>query len=493
MNGRTQNREAKNGRGAVAHPGGGGTPGAKGARQRRDLRAAKPVASVTGSADWVRKRGGMRGIWTALAPTFLALASQSLALGLPGVPAIATNEWPDPNFFIQDANGTAASINDTLTGAMPPTVVTGYSVGSRVVTVYTRSTSGLLVGQYLSFAPPCDRALTATLLQIQSIVPNTSFKVTLEYPSGVPSVSATCPASLVQHGDVSGKGGGQVTSNVMRFANGTLWPSFWISSRPAHVHLFNSGANVLIVRKVTAGPEFVYWNARDPGTRAGTRRSFGAAIYVANGAGASARAYINNGALVLGRETATAPARTWLSVQNDVPSTATTYQEGVALYGPVDSTFAIGEFESAPYPTALPDGSFSTPRAQTILSLASISPYVGVAFALPSRGGFDVNLGQASNLQITGGVTYMIGNLEGECTTFPAALSVASPESPTVYGPIVHQLADTRGQMGNPLYYGFASGEWPVRNNHLLMYGTANTTWKFVSWDIQGFTLLAGP
>jgi hypothetical protein len=436
----------------------------------------------------------MRAFWSAISALIvLALASPSPAQEPSAASAVGANEWPDPNFFIQDANGTRAAINDALTGAIPPLTVTGYTTGRRVVTVYTKSTSGLLVGQYLSFASPCDRALSATLLQVQSIVPDTSFKVILEYPSGVPSASASCLATLVQHGDVSGRGGGQVTSNVMRFANGTLWPSFWISSRPAHTRLFHSGANVLIVRKVTTGPEFVYWNAQDPAIRAGTKRSFGAAVYVANGPGASARAYINNGALVLGRETATAPARTWLSVHDDVPPTAPIYQEGIALYGPVGSTFAIGEFESAPYPTTLPDGSFSSPRAQLVVSLASISPYVGLAFSLPSGGSFDVNMGQASNLQITGGVTYMIGNLEGECTTSPAALSVASPESPTVYGPIIHQIGDTNGRLGNPLYYGFASGEWPMRKNHLLMYGTSNTTWKYVSWDIQGFMLLAGP
>jgi len=436
----------------------------------------------------------MRRLWTAVAAlTLLALASPLPAQESSRFPGVPTNEWPDPNFFIQDANGTTSSINDTLTGPIPPIEVTGYSTGSRVVTVYAESTSGLLVGQYLSFAASCDRALTATLLQVQSIVPNTSFKVTLEYPSGVPSVSTACLATLVQHGDVSGAGGGQVTSNVMRFANGSLWPSFWISSRPAHTGLLHSGANVLIVRKVTDGPEFVYWNARDPAIRAGTRRSFGSAVFVASGAGASARAYINHGALVLGRETATARARTWVSVHDDVPSAAPTYQEGVVLYGPVGSTFAIGELESAPFPMALPDGSFSIPRAQTVVSLASMSPYAGVAFTLPPGGSFDVNMGQASNLQITGGVTYMIGNLEGQCTTSPAALSVASPESPTLYGPIVHQISETSGRLGNPLYYGFASGEWPLRRNHLLMYGAANTTWKYVSWDIQGFVLLAGP
>jgi hypothetical protein len=416
----------------------------------------------------------------------LALAAHaSLAVAQDGPRPVPTNEWPDPNFFIQDANGVTPSIDDALTGVIPPIAVTGYTTGSRTVTVYTRSTRELVVGQYLSFALPCDRALTATLLQVQSVTPDRSFSVTLEYPSGVPSTSAACLAAPVQHGDVAGKGGGQITSNMMRFADGKSWPNFWISSRPAHTGLFRSGVHVLVVRKATAGEEFVYWNACDPRMRAGVKRAFGAAVYVANGAGASARAYINAGEVVLGDRTATAAARTWLSVHEDVPSGAKVYQEGVALFGPVGSTFVIGELESAPYPSTLPDGSFSTPRAQTILALASISPYVGLTLTFPSNGGFDVNMGQASNLTIAGGVSYMIGNLEGECASAPTFMSVSSPTAPTLFGPIVHQVI--------PGSYSFASGQWPLRGNQLHMYGTPGTTWEHVSWDIQGFLLLGGP
>ena len=435
----------------------------------------------------------MSGFWrAAVASMMLALASPSSAQeGASG--AFPTNEWPDPNFFIQDANGNVPSIGDDLAGAIAPIKVTGYTTGARTVTAYTRSTSGLVVGQYLSFAKPCDRALTATFLQVQSIDLDKSFTVTLEYPSGVPSATTACLATLMQHGDVAGKGGGQITSNVQRFADGKLWPSFWISSRPAHTGLFRAGAHVLIVRKVTAGREIIYWSPRDAAIRAGTRRAFGAAVYVANGAGASARAYINDGAAIFGAVTATSAARTWVSVNADVPPATRIYQEGVALEGPPGSTFAIGEFESAHSSAVLPDGSFSIPRAQTVMALASISPYVGAVFTFPAGGAFDVNMGQASNLAITGGVTYMIGDLEGQCVTFPAGLSVASPHSPTLFGPIVHQTLNSSGQMGNPQYYGFASGDWPIRDNHLLMTGAPGATWKFVSWDIQGFMLLAGP
>lgn len=425
----------------------------------------------------------------------LAAASCSRAQEPPEASALAvpTNEWPDPNFFIQDANGVTPSIDDAMSGTIPPIHVSGYTTGSRTVTVGTSSTSGLLVGQYLAFAAPCDRALTATLLQVQSIVPDRSFNVTLEYPSGTPTKSVPCSATLVQHGDVSGRGGGGVTSNVTRYADGRLWPSFWISSRPAHTRLFRSGANVLIIRKVIAGPEAVVWNASDPAIRAGAKRAFGAAVYVANGDGASARAFINIGTYVYGRQVARAAERTWLSVHDDVPPGVRLYQEGVMLTGPPGSTFAIGEFESALYPTALPDGSFSTPRAQTVAAVASVSPYLALEFTLPPGGGFDVNMGQASNLTITGGVTYMIGNLEGECVTVPAALSVSSPAPPTVFGPVVHQMINASGHPGDPLYYGFASGQWPMRNNHMLVYGTPNTTWKYVSWDLQAFMLEAGP
>jgi hypothetical protein len=409
-------------------------------------------------------------------------------------PPVPTNEWPDPNYYIQDTSKVIPAINDALTGLIPAINVTGHTTGSRTVTVNTSSTADMLVGQYVSFASPCDAALKATIVQIQSIVPDTSFNVTLEYPSGTPSVSTPCAATLVQHGDTVGFGGGDITSNVHRFANASLWPSFWISNRPAHLALLNAGANVLIVRKVTNAPEEIYWNATTPSMMAGTQRAFGAAVYVANGSGAAAQAYISavNGVTVLG-SIATSASRTWTAVYDDVPSTSTVFQEGEILTGPAGSTFVIGETESVPYPTMLPDHAFAVPRAQTAMTLASISPYVGVSFTLPAGGNFDVNMGQASNLVISGGVTTMIGNLEGQSTTFPAVLSVASPESPTVYGPPLHQLIDPSGHGGDPLYYAFGSGSWPLRNDHLLMYGTRGSTWNFVSWDIQGFVLLAGP
>ncbi len=226
---------------------------------------------------------------------------------------------------------------------------------------------------------------------------------------------------------------------------------------------------------------------------AGSRRAVGAAVVVASGAGAAARAYISDGTLWTSPAVATTRSRTWLSVQHDVPPNARAYQEGVMLTGPVGSTFVLGEFESAPSSALLPDHSFSVPVRQTIMALASISPYVGVKFTFPKDGKFDVNLGQASNLAITGGVTALIGDLEGQSSSFPAMFSVSSPSSPTIFGPVLHQVLDATGHGGDPRYYALASGNWPVRGNHLQMYGGPGETWDFVSWDIQGFLLLAGP
>ena len=431
----------------------------------------------------------MRGPFPLFAACLLVATGARAA-----APAPPTNEWPDPNFYIQDTSRPVAAMDDALVGPIPPLRVSGYTTGRREVTVATLDTRDLRVGQYVAFAAPCDPALRATILRVRSIVPITGFTVTLEYPSGVPAASVACDARLVQHGDFThGEvGGGDITSNVGRFANGRQFPDFWISSRPAHTRLLESGTNVLIVRKVTDGPEFVYWNASAPAVLAGTRRAFGAAAYVASGPGAAARAYINDGALVLG-STTSAARRTWITVAAAASAGATTFQAGIMLEGPAGSTFVLGEFESVPYPEPLPDHAFATPVRQVIMARASISPYVGVGFTLPASGGFDVDMGQASNLTISGGVTAMIGNLEGESSTFPAALSVASPSSPTLFGPVVHQVLNGDGHAGDPLYYAFASGDWPLRDNHLLMYGAAHTTWRYVSWDLQGFLLLADP
>ncbi len=438
----------------------------------------------------------MRGSWLAMAALgYLTLVGPSSAQQTSGDSAVPTNEWPDPNLFIRDTSAPIAAMNDALTGPIPAIRVTGYTVGSRTVTINTPSTANLLVGQYVSLAPPCDPALRATILQVQSIVPDTSFTATLEYPSGVPVASTPCAATLVQSGNVSGATGGNITSNLQRFANGRVWPGFWISNRPAHTGLLRSGVNVLVVRKVTDGLESVYWQtSAQTVSMAGVKRAVGAAVYVASGPGANARAFINDGAIHYGPVTATARARTWVTANDEVPRASTVFAEGVMLDGPAGSTFVIGEFESVPYPTLLPDGSFSTPPRQTVLALASISPYIGVDFTLPQpSGGFDVNMGQASGLAISGGVAEMIGNLEGQCTTFPQVLSVNSGASPTIFGPIVHQVLDATGKRGNPGYYGFASGAWPLRNNHLTMYGSAGAVWNYVSWDIHAFLLLAGP
>ena len=366
----------------------------------------------------------MTKTFCAVAAVIVLAAGASTAQTAP----VPSNEWPDPNFFIQDSSGLAPALNDELTAPLPPIAVTGYTTGARDVTVRVASTQGLDVGQYLSFAAPCDPALRATLLQVKSIAPGRSFDVTLEYPSGVPGASAACQASVIQHGDVSARvGGGAVTSNVQRYAEGQRWPLFWISSRPDHLRRLNGGAHVLVVRKVTDHPEYIFWMAHDLPMVTGGSRAVGAAVSVVSGAGAAARAYINTGAILQGDTVATGPGRTWISAHAEVPPTAPIFQEGVLLTGPAGSTFVLGEFESAPYPTALPDHSFSTPHPQTIAALASISPYAGLSFTMPKDGRFDVNLGQASNLAIAGGVTLMIGNLEGEATSFPLVLSTASP------------------------------------------------------------------
>jgi hypothetical protein len=178
-----------------------------------------------------------------------------------------------------------------------------------------------------------------------------------------------------------------------------------------------------------------------------------------------------------------------VSAQANIPPTSSYTSLGVALYGPVGSTFVLGEFESALSASPLPDGSFSVPGHQTITVLASISPYVGQTFTIPAHG-FDVNMAQASNMVIQsgpdgiGGVTDMIGNLEGQCSVFPCTFST-NTASPSIYGPMVFSPSNS--------YYGFASGSWPLRRDHQTFYGTTGATLSHVSWDIHAFFLNGGP
>ena len=311
-------------------------------------------------------------------------------------------------------------------------------------------------------------------------------------------------AEIVQRGSASGSGGGSVTSNVQRYADGSAWPSFWISRRPAHTALLRGCQRVLVVEKVTDDPETIYWQASGealPSFRR-TGQAVGFACDVpAPSPGAYVEAFINHGATTIGEGRGAGSGRRWLSVAASVPASAPILQMGARLHGRVGTRFVLGEFTRGAAGGPLADGAFSTPRGQVVMALASISPWIGADYVIPVRAdppvvpvatNFVCDVEQMSDGVIGEGVSYWMGLLEGQGPMAEASGShCVGP--PIVFNPILHQVIDPTGHDGAPDYYAFAAGNFVCRGGRLVVYGAGGTRWRYVSWDIHGFMLFAGP
>jgi hypothetical protein len=415
---------------------------------------------------------------------------------------IPHNEWPDPQFCIQDANSVVTTMNDQLTGTVNQISVIGYTTGLRNVTAYTGFTDQLAVGDLIYFNAPADLALRQSAFRVTAVVPNVSFSFTIEYKDGIPSVSNACLVNPMQRGDYTGAAGGLITSNVRRFANGSVWPHVWISERAPHTQLLRGCKRVIVFRKVTSGDEYLYWEAGGARlvTIRGTSRAVGAAVHVANGSGATARAYVvDNTGPTLSSAVASTASRTWLSAQKTASVTTGVWQEGVVFSGPAGSTFVVGEFTAAPSAGELFDGSFST-----ILLQASLSPWVAARLTTPASQGpggtfeFVVDMKQASRGEINEGVSYLTGLLEGQSNAAGNLLpSRHRLMAPTLYNPVLRapvSVANPFGS-GNPANYAFASGNFLLDGEAKMVFysGTASNQWGFLSWDIHGAVLFADP
>lgn len=345
-------------------------------------------------------------------------------LGVGGASLAVTNEWPDPQFQIADGTSLVSGLNDAGTATQAAISVSSYTTGSRTVVCTTANTGNLQVNDLVQFSAAADAALKVTALRVTAIVPNTSFTVIIEYKDGVPSVSAACTAQPVVHGDTTGASGGSVTTNVSKYANGTLWPQIWFNDHATLCNLFVGMARVLVFTKVTSGEEYIYWQRNSEYLPMYSRqsRTIGAAVVVLNGAGANAKCVINNGgSLQYGSTLATANVRTWINANVQIVANPSAYYEGIAFNGPVGSTFVIGELTSAKGTALLDDGSFNTPRGQQILSIGSLSPWINADITFPASFGpdgqtysFDIDMYQASNGIIGRGVSYMYGLIEGQ-------------------------------------------------------------------------------
>ncbi len=421
------------------------------------------------------------------------------------------NEWPDPQFCLQDANVVVTAMADELTGPITPINVSGHTTGSRNVVVSTTNTQELAVGDLIYFAPSTgprppavDPALLKSALRITAVTANTSFAVTLEYKDGVPSTSSVCLAVIMQRGDTSGAAGGAVTSNVSKYPNST---KVWISERPAHTSLLVGCKRVLVVQKATGEgqPTQIFWqaNAARLATMSGIPRAVGLAVYVANGSGATAKAWINAGGVAsTGSSSATTATRTWIS--HHATPTGALYYAGVELTGPAGSTFVLGEFTEGVGNTNLADGAFYTPRAQTLLPVASISPWNSANVTTPATAtadgtySFAVDLKQASWGVINQGISYCTGLFEGQSSTVGNLFAWRRATSaPTTFSLVARAPKAATNVFVTAEFdaYGFCSGNLYLKDDATCVaYSvTASNAWGFCSFDLGAFVLFADP
>jgi hypothetical protein len=125
----------------------------------------------------------------------------------------------------------------------------------------------------------------------------------------------------------------------------------------------------------------------------------------------------------------------------------------------------------------------------------------------PASVGFTLDLQHTSAEGIDGGVSILTGFLERQSQTLGAVLSMSTRSvAPTLFNPVLRLL--TAGPPGAPSYYAFRGGNFNVASlvledadyptgahtdPTLHMFGTQSLPSKYLSWDIYGAMLLAGP
>jgi hypothetical protein len=419
------------------------------------------------------------------------------------------NEWPDPQFCVQDADQFVVSMNNELTGTLGPLSISGYTIGSRTITFDCVSTGELQVNDMIQFRDAgTDPALPGAprgpaenqIFRVLGVRPDVSFSGKLEYTSGSPTRSAAVNGHFVQKGvKSSSTGSGDVTSNVKR---GNPNTAVWISERSAHVSRLRGCRRVLIARKGTEDPETIYIQADESivPTLANVSKAIGFAVVVISGEGASAQPFYDDGAggpRALGPETS-APTRTWVSNVARIQSQPTRFQIGAQLNGRVGSTFILGEFTCRTSTAAPADGAFSTPMGQTVRVLASISPWAGARFTMPDNHdpqGFAIDMKQASGGAINEGVAWFDAQLEGQASKPFVNLAFSdSAAPPIIFSPIMTSIIASPGHAGDPNYYSHASGNFYLDGHaRCWCYGSASAAWSYLSFDIGAFTLFAFP
>lgn len=438
------------------------------------------------------------------------LVLQAGALRVQSMTSTSITCTPEPTWNSSKFNIQSMSYNAT-TGLLSITIQYGITLpANTVITVSGVTGSGADIGlinggfetMFLAAAAVNNSpTITAQLPAGKSITvnPNTGQFYTKGYP--INNYYGASSFTITQKSDLGSGWNSQITSQILKSSNMQNSSPSWISDRPGHTQYFR-GVNRVIIQQVPPGGSvdvysYISNNAKLIATSS-QNRAVGMAVVCLNAPGATAQCFINNGAYQLVGNIAGAATRTWIS-GNINTGGATIYYAGVHLYNPtaVNAMFILGEFTTGKSNIPLPDGSFSTPRAQYIRFLASVSPWVG-ASAYPVGNGFPVDWGQLTGGGIRTGTSVMVGLIEGMTTQpYGVFLSRDRLNSPTIFNPVMKSMFNPppmNNNIADPNWYAFASGYF-----HLDKYG-ADTTWFYgngpwydLSFDLSGAILFAGP
>jgi len=395
------------------------------------------------AGDWIYVPSQLCGGRNAWYPVQSVTNDTTLVLGQPGGSTV--------NYGTRCAEATATGVAYVASGFYART-----NPGPRLITVNTTDTYNMRPDFLVAFNGSDPLLTTApnpalpAVFRVISVTPNTSFTIRPEYNSEIrPSTMDATSYTIVNSGDITGASGSAITTaGLSKFANGAVWPKVWVSDSPVLKALFSRAMRVLVFQKVTSGAEYVYVQDPQYKTYGGSPLSFGVSAYIANGTGAAARAYVFDGTtFTYGSSFSTPVTRFWSQVRATVGASPSQLQYGISLTGPVGSTFVLAEFFSSKG-NVVYDGVFTTPLAQNVTAISSISPWVGYDIISPVT--FDasgvylsaqMDFYQASGGVIGPGVSSIYTLVEGQGATSNTAIGFRNNEiAPSIFSNLAIQI-----------------------------------------------------
>lgn len=358
------------------------------------------------------------------------------------------NLFPNSQWQVITAYLPIGKIESDGVTVTPAVNVSGYSVGSPLVTCYTSDTSSIEVGDVGYFSATVDPYMRIGLMEVESISANQSF--TVRCPINLsPSTSAACTFQPMTVGDYAGAG--SISGPDGWSKSGTL--KFWRDLSPS-VNNAPGATHALGVQKGSSSTEYLYCSTADGqnGINADDFRKFlgrdftvrvssmmkvgtvGCRPFIQTDAGFTYGPYI----------TSSSHAEAELTVT--IPQNSTFIARGYAFDGAIGDTFMVCNPMSA-FASSLGAGSYQQPVGEWLIPTVKYSPvsYIGATISFPSAAnsvgdyGFPFNPYAECGAAISPTVKQLRMQLEGSSSTNGMAIGIRNAEAPpAIYGVLLY-------------------------------------------------------